>query len=50
LSARFAQRLRGWLFRRARSASVGGLCDGKLLRQDGFDDKAQALDAVGLSE
>jgi hypothetical protein len=41
-------RSRIWVERRW--AYVFTLRDGKLLRQDGFDEKAQALEAVGLRE
>src|SRR3954447_21597375 len=42
--------LRSGIWVEHRWAYLFTLRDGKLLRQDGFDDKAQALAAVGLSE
>ena len=42
--------LRSGIWVEHRWAYVFTVSNGRLLRQDGFDDKAQALDAVGLSE
>jgi hypothetical protein len=42
--------LRSGIWVEHRWAYLFTIRDGKLLRQDGFDDKAQALEAVGLSE
>ena len=42
--------LRSGIWVEHRWAYLFTVSDGKLLRQDGFDDKAQALEAVGLSE
>ena len=42
--------LRSGIWVEHRWAYVFTVSNGRLFRQDGFDDKAQALDAVGLSE